>query len=143
MSAETKSCSECGDDKKLAEFSKDKNAPDGRQYRCKACNQKRWDEYYPANKKQLIQNRQEYRRNTGELRRVRYGVTLEQFQKLLDEQKGQCAICKDPLGPKPHLDHCHETKKVRGLLCVRCNMGIGFFKDSPLRLQQAIDYLKK
>lgn len=66
---------------------------------------------------------------------------------LLILQKGKCAICDTDLMALPeryrHIDHDHTTNKVRGLLCLKCNWGLGIFKDDPIRLQKAIDYLCK
>ena len=74
-----------------------------------------------------------------------YGVTPEQYNALLAEQMDCCAICRDPLtgGHQTHIDHDHgaDVVRVRGLLCTRCNVGLGQFKDSRDRLAAAIDYL--
>ena len=72
-----------------------------------------------------------------------YGITPEQHDAMLAEQAGACAICDTPLGSDPHVDHCHETKEVRGLLCRTCNLGLGHFKDNTARLSRAIAYLSK
>ena len=65
----------------------------------------------------------------------KYGITLEQFNALLEAQGGKCAICgmSDKSNPAkfPVVDHCHTNNHVRGLICSRCNSGLGFFKDSP------------
>lgn len=68
-----------------------------------------------------------------------YGITLVQYQELFKTQRGRCRICnkKRPLV----VGHCHRTKKVRGLLCRRCNGGIGMLNDSPGLLRRAIRYL--
>lgn len=74
-----------------------------------------------------------------------YGITLEQYDEMLTKQKRCCAICgvKQPeLGQSLHVDHCHTTKKVRGLLCHKCNRGVGLFKDSHKTLSRAAKYLK-
>jgi hypothetical protein len=75
----------------------------------------------------------------------KYGLTPESFQSLLDSQGGRCAICgtKEFGGPgkRPHVDHDHETNKLRGLLCVKCNAGIGQFQESTKFLLLAVDYL--
>ena len=74
----------------------------------------------------------------------RYDLTVEQYDELLAEQGGVCAICKGPSTEKGyHVDHDHVTKRVRGLLCSRCNVGLGQFKDSPDRLRVAVEYLEK
>lgn len=80
-----------------------------------------------------------------------YGITLGDYEKLLDKQKGLCAICKQPErsvdkdgGPRRMpVDHCHQTGKIRGLLCTSCNRALGLFKDSPQNLKNAIEYLEK
>jgi hypothetical protein len=73
-----------------------------------------------------------------------FGITLNEYNTLLSNQKGMCAICgKSPEQNKKRLavDHCHNSSKVRGLLCSACNQGIGLFKDSVSLLQSAILYL--
>jgi hypothetical protein len=84
-------------------------------------------------------------------RRDRYRITDEYFRELLKQQKGVCAICKNKESyflPKTKsnrelcVDHCHETKKIRGLLCTQCNIALGKFKDSIEILNSAIEYLK-
>jgi Recombination endonuclease VII len=72
----------------------------------------------------------------------RYGITPEQHQSMLDAQNGACAICKQALG-SPYVDHCHATGKVRGLLCMKCNTGIGMLADSAERLEAAAAYLRR
>lgn len=62
---------------------------------------------------------------------------------MLDEQNGVCAICKFKPKTVFHVDHCHSTGKVRGLLCINCNMALGLLKDNKMFLSQAIDYLSK
>ncbi len=61
----------------------------------------------------------------------------------LIEQKGRCKICKVKFSKLviPYLDHCHKTKKIRGVVCRPCNSGLGFFRDNKKYLQAAIDYL--
>lgn len=73
---------------------------------------------------------------------TRYGITPEEKAVLFEKQGGCCAICLEPL-VKVTIDHCHETGKVRGLLCYNCNVGLGLFKDSPERLHTAISYLER
>jgi hypothetical protein len=79
------------------------------------------------------------------IRRV-YGITLKEYDALLQEQDGVCAICKkvdDVLDRKLSVDHDHKTGKVRGLLCTHCNTGIGQLKESLELLLVAAEYLKK
>lgn len=82
--------------------------------------------------------------------RQKFGMTLTEYTQKLEEQNGVCAICKKPetairSGKLLMLavDHCHGSGKIRDLLCINCNQGLGSFKDDINVLQQAIDYLKK
>lgn len=70
----------------------------------------------------------------------RYGLTLDQYHSMQESQDFCCAICGEDL-ETPHIDHCHATQRVRGLLCMVCNLGLGLFRDHPERLAAAIAYL--
>jgi len=73
----------------------------------------------------------------------RYGITPEDYDRLLEEQQGQCAICGTPAGNRRlAVDHHHGTGKVRALLCSDCNTALGLFQESPFRLRQALTYLE-
>lgn len=77
--------------------------------------------------------------------RWRYGITVEDYNRLFKEQNGSCAICgvhQSQLPQRLDIDHDHSSKKVRGLLCRRCNRAIGEFKDNVEILSKAIEYLK-
>lgn len=72
-----------------------------------------------------------------------YGLTIEEYEEMLSAQGGVCAICgKLPDKYRLAVDHNHETGKVRGLLCIPCNRGVGIFQDSSELLINASDYLK-
>jgi hypothetical protein len=79
-----------------------------------------------------------------------FGLPEGAYEKMQEAQKGLCAICKQPETARDSkkqlrslsLDHCHSTNKVRGLLCTRCNQGLGQFRDNPAYLQAAIHYLE-
>lgn len=73
--------------------------------------------------------------------KTKYGLTEESFNKMMTGQSGCCAICEEKL-TKPCVDHCHETGKVRGILCDDCNVGLGRFKDNVDNLSAAITYLE-
>lgn len=78
--------------------------------------------------------------------RSRYGITLDKFNEILIEQKYKCKICdktQEQLGKCLHVDHCHKTNKIRGLLCGKCNKGIGLFNDNVFLLDKASLYLKE
>lgn len=68
-------------------------------------------------------------------------ITVEQFQALVAAQNGRCALC-GKVPPKLHVDHCHDTGRVRALLCSTCNTGLGKFGDDPVRLEAAAAYLR-
>lgn len=79
---------------------------------------------------------------------ARYGLTVDQYDALLEKQGGGCAICLKPMPEEGsgHLrlcvDHCHDTGEVRGLLCMRCNTALGALGDSLERLEIAVEYLR-
>lgn len=78
--------------------------------------------------------------------KFQYKLSLEDYKALLQNQDNKCAICNcsSPTGrwDSFHVDHCHTTGKVRGLLCHHCNTGIGNLKDSIEILNKAISYLE-
>lgn len=79
------------------------------------------------------------KRKTHDIR-SRYRLSLDQFELMLADQDGKCGICLDDV-PVLNIDHCHVTGRVRGLLCMRCNLGLGQFRDSPELIQKALKYL--
>ena len=125
-----KCCGRCGETKHGRDFHRNRTAPDGLRWVCRDCSN-------------------QARRDGGgaELDRQRhykdYGMSLEELAAMLDGQEDRCAICRSEFddGLVPHVDHCHETGIVRGLLCIRCNTGIGLLGDDPALLEAAIRYL--
>jgi hypothetical protein len=86
----------------------------------------------------------EQKRNNSNLVLRRYGVTKQQIELMLKSQNGLCAICGQPPGQKGlGVDHCHETGKVRQLLCTKCNLILGFVGDDVELLKLAIAYLER
>ena len=75
----------------------------------------------------------------------KYGIGVDKYNSLLAEQSGVCAICKTECvsGKKLAVDHNHDTGEVRGLLCCKCNRGLGNFADNLDRLQEAVLYLQR
>jgi Recombination endonuclease VII len=71
-----------------------------------------------------------------------YGISPEEFDAMLATQNGVCAICKRKSEKKLCVDHCHVTGVVRGLLCNKCNTGLGFYGDNPALLRTAAAYLE-
>lgn len=74
-----------------------------------------------------------------------YGITLEVYERMLFEQSGVCAICSktNSDGRRLHVDHCHATGQVRGLLCFPCNTMLGNANDSESTLSLAAEYLAR
>lgn len=70
-----------------------------------------------------------------------YGISIEDWDRMYEEQKGLCAICG--VNKARDVDHCHTSGKVGALLCNPCNQGIGLFNEDPSRLSAAIDYLRR
>lgn len=105
--------------------------------------------YYAANRDKRIAYTKQYNRDNPRLRlkyRIQqFGLTLEQYDTMLETQKYCCCICKtsEPGKHNWHVDHNHTTGKVRGLLCSPCNTGLGHFGDDPTRLRAAADYLER
>ena len=76
--------------------------------------------------------------------RHKYNIEIEQYNKLLQEQNNKCKICEqiETEYGKLCVDHCHKTQKIRGLLCKKCNSGIGLLGDSINILEKATKYLR-
>lgn len=121
----------------------------------------KFKEYYARNRERMLERSRQYRsthveesraydaKNLGKSvaanRRRRTGFTPEDFAFAFFVQGDRCAICGADLLSLPsrcvHADHCHATGALRGVLCQRCNSGLGFFKDDEARLLAAIKYL--
>lgn len=92
------------------------------------------------NKERLAQKNWEYRLMKD------YGLTGEQYGQMFIEQCGNCAICgrnQSEFDYKLAVDHCHETGKVRGLLCRPCNQALGLLQEKAEIVSKAADYLRK
>jgi hypothetical protein len=118
-------CGTCKQAKQLADFHKRKG--ELLSFRCKQC-------------------------TAAALIKSRYGLAADAFKAMADQQQGRCAICATDLNLSSTdvcrdktvaVDHCHESGKVRGILCSMCNTGLGSFKDSEERLASAIQYLRR
>ena len=120
---------------------------------------KTWRERYPekyaeSQRKSYLRRKAKYYTVTKAQRRAsrynlkcrikKYGLSIPDFEKLLEKQNFKCASCKDVISEeKSHIDHDHKTNQVRGLLCSLCNSGLGLFLDNPTRLRQAAEYVEK
>jgi Recombination endonuclease VII len=127
-----KTCTRCGASKSLEEFARNSRYKSGRTAACKEC--------LSANARNTYDP--EYTRERHYLRQ--YGITIADYDRMLADQGGKCAICPtDSPGRhgRFHVDHCHETGKVRGLLCSNCNRGLGLFQDNAHYLMTASKYV--
>ena len=144
-----KQCFKCLKVKPLDEFSFRKGSSDEHNGRCKMCMSLYNKEYNKINPQKKIKNKLHPNSKTWHrkaLLRQRYGLTIEQFEKILKQQGGRCAICHtDKPGSRGtwFIDHNHETKQIRGLLCLKCNTGLGYFNECTDILEAAIIYLKQ
>lgn len=149
-----KPCSDCGEEKAVSQFNKQPGMQDGLRSRCRACESKRFKTYYYSNlQTQRARDRKRYptereMRHNAHYKR-KYGITIEEYQEMLKQQNGVCAICQQPekvtwKGQEIPLavDHCHITGKVRGLLCNRCNRVLSLFDDDIVIMRSAIEYLR-
>lgn len=141
-------CTRCGATKTYADFSlsRQATATSNAVYRshCKECQAEQARAWYANNPERANDNRRRH-----QLRSL-YGLTVEQYNALLREQAGVCAVCGKG-EPNAHgrtgkqfrlsVDHCHETGEVRGLLCQSCNRAIGLLGDDPTLMRKAISYL--
>ena len=122
-------CTVCGEEKPDEEFNRHAAAAParrGRLTRCRACD---------------APMRRRMRRN-HQLKR--YGMTIEEYEALLAQQGGTCAVCdSDNNGRTMHVDHCHANGHVRGLLCSPCNTALGLSADDPERLRSLANYLER
>lgn len=112
--------------------------PDGSRgcHKCLSASAKRWRK---KNKDKLKPKSPEQNRRRHLKRR--YGITEEDYIAMVIRQFNVCGICDEPAINKLVIDHCHSTGTVRGLLCEKCNKGIGHLNDSISILQAAIKYL--
>jgi len=122
-----------------------KPSKDGK-FRCNKCQRRRQNSKPKNKEKQKRYRKSKAGRDKTKAWQLKhlYGLTLEDYEKLLEAQKGVCAICKKSYrdgGRNLSVDHNHISGKVRGLLCDSCNRAIGVFKDDILTLQNAIVYL--
>jgi len=121
---------------------KDKVLEQCRQWRIKNRGKikKRDNTWYINNKKIVLEKQYEYN-----LKRY-YGINIEQYNDLFSKQEGKCSICnkhQTTLKNKLVVDHDHATGEIRGLLCKKCNVMIGFAEENIEILENTINYLKK
>ena len=143
---QAKICTRCREEKPHSDFWPRHTRGGGPSSRCKTCSRdaaKEWRRNNPNYGKDRYEKTKEYTREKHLKRK--YGISLLDYAAMLDKQSGACAICSKPEAEEKHgvlhVDHCHSTKKVRGLLCNNCNQVLGRAKDKPEILISAAKYL--
>ncbi len=172
-------CYLCYQNKLLTEFHKDKSSTTGRAKNCKKCanevmvelrstptgaetnrkNVAKWREANPEKqsalneaKREKYNSCEEYSQTYRKRAVLKYGISIEEYDRMLEAQGNVCAICKLPeratnkRSGRVHnlaVDHCHDSGKVRGLLCSNCNTAIGLLKENADLFQSAVNYLKE
>jgi hypothetical protein len=130
MDEATKRCTKCGENKPISAYPI--RIDRGRKPRshCRSCHNARAKE--PRSKE--LQAAWRFA--------TKYGLTLADVDAMMAAQSGQCAICSRTFGEVPrHIDHDHQTGKVRGLLCGGCNVALGLLQDDPTVAAAAAAYL--
>lgn len=167
-----KQCRSCENSMTLKYFYKNRSKKDGFHDECAKCQRKtNLTKYYANRSSHLEKMKDRYQKNKGiisdKLKQSRkhnpdifknrklkdeFGIGLIDYRSLSEQQNHVCAICgnKETIVDKRTgktralaVDHCHKTKRTRGLLCMACNQGIGNLKESPHIIQSALNYLQK
>lgn len=147
----TKICGKCSHKKKIAEFYNSYRTKDKKDVWCKRCKNTYNDNYRKTSDKH--RHYLEKRRKTSaykeyqkrKILEIKFGLTLEKYLTMLRSQNESCKICSktNPNGDSLAVDHCHDTGRIRGLLCNKCNVGLGCFNDKTDLLQRSINYLNE
>jgi hypothetical protein len=137
-----KVCTVCKELKDFNEYHNSSVTKDGKGYRCKICDNNARKSYRENNKERFaVSARKKYLKH-------RYNLSVEDYTVMLEKQNNSCAICNVTSNKITNndcnfaVDHCHETGKIRGLLCNQCNRALGMFLDRVDILEKATAYLK-
>lgn len=125
-----KRCSKCRADKPTEEFWKDSSRHDGLNHHCNTCSSakfKKWKDEHPEHVK-------------SHRLKARYGIDRTEYFKIAEEQNNLCKICNRKR--KLFVDHCHDTGKIRGLLCQKCNSALGFLDDDVSHVRSMLEYME-
>ena len=124
-----KKCNRCGITQDVKFFSKRTygSGTVGYQNKCKSCEREVKKQYYRPH----------------EFARRLFKLSDEEYFRLIEDTQGKCDGCKEPMGRKVCIDHCHKTQKIRGVLCNRCNTALGLVDDSTEKLEKLIQYLEQ
>ena len=130
-----KICTKCKQEKPESEYNARKGVKGGYHRQCKKCIGDMEKENRKLHKDTIIES----------TLMKKYGITTDDYNRMFADQNGCCKICgihQSELDRRLNVDHNHVTNRVRGLLCMPCNLGIGNFNDNIALLEGAIDYLK-
>lgn len=146
---ETRVCTKCRRTLSLDAYSLNRLSKTILRRRCDQCYSSpaaRWTSLNPSKAKEAAKRHRESGKARAHRLRTRNGIDPLEYDRLFFQQQGKCAICgtEKPGGNSPHfhIDHNHESGKIRGLLCTNCNRGIGYFSDNIRRMRRAIEYLE-
>ena len=166
-----KKCSKCKQNKDIACYDKNPQQKSGLHPACKECDKdirkryrdkdikenpekrkKRASEWHKNNKDAISERHRVYyqmKKNKDSFRNRKYlklyNISIDDYNDMFIHQSGKCVICgvhQSELNRRLHVDHCHETGKVRGLLCGKCNRGLGLFCDNTQLVSNALKYLE-
>lgn len=150
----TKVCTRCETEKPLEAFRLIRTNKNGTILHCAQCmecknkySRERYQSFSSEKRTEIYQKKVEGTtfedRKDDRLSR-RYGISLDDFSRMLEEQNNSCWICEIefPATRSIKVDHCHDSGNVRGLLCHLCNTGLGSFQDQTVRLNRAVEYLR-
>ncbi|CAN2217255.1 Recombination endonuclease VII [Candidatus Nanopelagicaceae bacterium] len=153
-----KKCTGCKERLLISAFGVQKSYPDGLSYRCKNCIRE-YSKSRSTDPDVILQRRAavaKYRAKNpdSDVNKTllnKYGITLDEYNELFEQQQGLCALCKRPETTRRNkkdegaerlaVDHCHDTGLVRGLLCFKCNTAIGALGDTQEAALRAMNYL--
>lgn len=162
-----KRCTRCKRALPVDEFVSSKNRRDGKHPWCRACTralQKKWLQKPGVRERvrayqrewsrspEVRQKHAVYQKSPAGKRvkwrtkiKAKYGLTETDYLGMLAKQAGACAVCRSRFASskQTHVDHCHKTGRVRGILCGHCNRALGEAKDDPRILRALADYLEK
>lgn len=133
IEAATAACAKCGEPRTVDKLKRDKLRKHGHADWCSGC--------YARHALKIRNGRVSSRTKRSWNVKSRYGITHDEVERMSAEQDGKCAICCDDLG-KFHIDHCHNTGRVRGLLCSFCNRSLTIIEDERLH-RAALAYLRR
>jgi hypothetical protein len=140
-----KHCASCDEWKGLEDFHQNKRNWDGLHAYCRPCMAATASKRYQRERDRLLGQAKAYRAANPEKRkavalRFKFGIEIDEYQRLREKQNDRCAICERPA--VLHVDHCHSSGSVRGLLCMPCNTALGSFGDDPERIRRAASYVE-